>query len=417
MSYLLVRRHASGWTAIGAVCVLLANELFLAQSTILLPEMLLTFFVLAAIWAHVTGQRALLTITLTAAMLTKESGAVIAAVFLAWPIILTFCSKPGERAMWLKGILPPAVAVGITSIHFLFHYRFSGWFFYPGHTELITLGEKDVIFKAKWIFERIFEEQGMQILTLGGLMIAPMFWSGVGRWRSLLIGFLAVAVIKVLWARWPSFGIGTLLGSGVLASVLFFLVVGTFGEANASKSRVAGPIILQIMGYWLFCALNFLTDRYLLSLVPCLVILASISIWWAAVGRWPWVPPTLLISAAVLIALQLGTDGRVGDTKLSYVDDIAVHRQLVEHCDRNGLHDEMITGSFMDQTYMTDPRCGYTISGRIFPSMSTRLEPGTAFAIIDPYTTDSVRLMMTEQGFKLVQRFEHGPAWVELHGR
>ena len=49
--------------------------------------------------------------------------------------------------------------------------------------------------------------------------------------------------------------------------------------------------------------------------------------------------------------------------------------------------------------------------------VSTRLEPGTAFAIIDPYTTDSVRLMMTEQGFKLVQRFEHGPAWVELHGR
>lgn len=417
MSYLMIGRLTTRWTAVAAVSLLAASEMYLAQSAILLPEMLLTLFVLTAFWAHGSDRPVVLTLSLAAALLTKESGVVVVAAIMVWQVLRLLGSEPGTRSRHVRGLIPPLVALLIASIHFIILHQRYGWFFYPGHTELITYETDELIYKAKWIFERMFEERGMQVLTLGGMMIAPLFWSGMARWRCVLGAILAVAMIKVLWGRWPSLGAGPLFGSGALAAALYFVLVEGLHQADPAKGRALGVLVLFILGYWLFCALNFLTDRYLLSLLPSAVAVVTFSTWWALKDRWPWSPPVLLVGTAIFLCWNHDKDGRAGDTKLSYVDDIQVHKDLIAHCDSTSMHHRLITGSFMDQAYMTNTRCGYTIGDRIFSRVRTDLSEITEFVIIDPYTPDSIRHTMTRMNFYRIKRFQKGPAWVELHGR
>ncbi|MBL8000755.1 MAG: glycosyltransferase family 39 protein [Flavobacteriales bacterium] len=418
LTYVLARRFASPIAGLAAAALVVVNELFLAQSAILLPEMALTLFMLAAMLGALSRNALLYIAFASAALLTKESALVlpVAVGTLQMLTLLTSSSKEERREelKWLGIALMPVIPA---AIFFLVQCSSLGWVFYPEHLGMITWDAKDIIYKAKTIYLRVFEDQGALVLTYAACFGGPLLWRPVPLWRGVLTVLLLTASIKVLWGRWPLPLIPTLPATLLCLGLVVFVLLLPALRTSKEPGRVIGLAYLFLVGYWAFCALNFYTDRYLLCMVPMMAIASMTVLHHALADRPPWVFRVVTATVILVPAMRIGTGPDVGDTKLNYAAAIRSQKELVGHCEQQRYHDRVFYGSFMDRYYMNDTTLGYLSSGRTFPLIADTLSPTTSLAIIGSNTPPEERAMLHAAGFRTEVRFGDVVAWNELLSR
>jgi hypothetical protein len=121
-----------------------------------------------------------------------------------------------------------------------------------------------------------------------------------------------------------------------------------------------------------------------------------------------------MLVVAVGRLLTIGTDPKIGDTRLNYADAIHVQTELVAYCESHALQREQFHGNFMDRHYMTDTTLGYLSGNDPFWLVADTLAPRTSFAIIGNATEPATVLMLEQNGFAVERRFEQGKAWTSL---
>lgn len=401
-----------------ALCLLFANESFLAQSAILLPELLLTLFLVLAVNSYLLKKPVSFVVFAVAALLTKETALTLVVALLASRTVDLLLTKDhAQRRSAIQGLGLAILPLAIAALFFVVQWFQRGWFFYPDHLGMMTYGWRDIIYKAKLIFQNVFENQGILPFTYAVAIIAPLVQRAVPVWKRLLTALLLVAAIKVLFGRWsmPEWGAVPFVLACLAAVHLLFL--RPFKRVGGPAAELIDICFLLVVAVWGFTSLNFYTDRYLVCLVP-FVAVGGLAVLDKVLGvHWKWSAHLVGLCTAVYMVTQIGADGTVGDTKLAYKDGIAVHQRVVGHCIEQGWMDDPISGSFMDVAYLTDSTAGYLPEGMTFRNVADRIDPATVAAIVSYESPMERTEELRAAGFVRSVRFEEGQAWAEVHVR
>lgn len=417
--YMVGSKFGSPQIGLAAILLLGCNEIFIAQSAILLPEVLLGLFMLLAVRTFVSKHIVGYIVTSTCALFVKESALVMILALLCWQAVSILADKSVDQLKhhlkWVVITLFPIVPAFL----FLLYQRTEyGWFLYPTHLELVSLNIKDVHYLFKFGYRELFEQQGMEIATLAFGLIAPLAWKGWNkRYTGVLVVLLYVTAIKVLDGKWTLPPLQTLIVTLACFSMIMFLQFIPLWKKEGARGEFASISLILVLGFLLFSALNFFSDRYLVGLIPFIALSMS-TVFYSAFAPRHWVvfPSAILVITTVLF-WQIGKDDRVGDTRISYQNDISAHLEVVREIENLNLHEAIIYSSFVDIAYLTDLNAGYLQEGRVFRHVSNSLTDTTQYAIVSRGDPSDIREHLLSLGFVLRRRFQSGPAWCELYER
>lgn len=410
----LGRWLVNAMVGLAAALLVLTSEPFLAQSGLLLPEILLALCVVSALYAYLRRRAWQYLAWASAALLTKEAAVVLVLGVIAWRFVRLIDGPADQRPSNVKWLAISAVPFLVGSLHFVVQYRMFGWVFFPEHMGLITWDLKDIAYKARVIYAALFEEQGRSLQVFAFAFLGVALWRAIGWLQKLAIMLVFVASVKMLWGRWPLPLVPEPLSTLFAFGILFFLFFLPLSRKEGERSEILPLIFLITIAGWAFSAMNFYTDRYLLILVPLLAL--ALAYWLSTVlDKWrPWLYPLVMGICVVLQTTRIGVDGKIGDTRLSYLDAIEVDRAMVERCEHSGMHDALIAADFMQIAYMQDTTLGYLSDRRSFTRMTSMVAPDVVFAIINSSTPEYRIREVKNAGYSVIERFQKGLAWSEL---
>jgi hypothetical protein len=295
-------------TAMAGTLFVTLQAIFLAQSTQLLPEIMLALWALLTVFAYFRKKWGMFILFSILLVMTKETGLVLTGTLLMDKIILErfFCKDPEKPGhMRFKETLILCIPILVFFLFLTLQKLKSGWFLYPEHKALIILAPSEILNGFRIYFSKLFFQYGRNIF--------------------LFITLAAVAYSlkkKLLVPR----HIHALLFS--LAYILFYLA---------------------------FSAVNFFTPRYLLSVLPFFIIPGSYLIL--------SLPVTNRIRVLILCALALlfsyhafrGNQKEI-DTSLAYKNTVLIQKEAIHFIEDSLAMDQSLYTFYLMHFYMAAPR-------------------------------------------------------------
>lgn len=413
--FILGKELVNSWIGLLAATLTACCEPFLAQSGMLLPEMMLTLFSCISILLYIRNKPIGYVISASAALFVKESALVLIIAVIATEIVVALWSGT-IKEIRLRRMLILVSPIVIVGVFFIQQRIVHGWFLFPEHIDLMQYDIRTIVYKLKLIYYEVFERQGMTIATYSFSFAVIIFMRTCPTRIKVLLILLYVTAIKVLFGRWTLPELTTLI-----IPVVCFLIIGLVKfnyvyKLNEKIGRTSLLIYIFMCGYFLFSSLNFYTNRYLLITYPIFIV-ATLTLVHAVLPARLNLKTTIALGLIMLTVLitQIDADGDIGDTRLSYRDDIKVHQDLIHYCEEEDLHLYHFTGSFILSHYMSDPRSGYLKYGEPFRHVGPTLQPNTKYLVLTHSSDDDEKAGIT--GFERRQEFRSNNAWAVLYER
>ncbi len=369
VTYLFCLTFFSEKVAIIASSVLFIQPLFLAQSALLLPEMMVALLSLLTIYCFLKNNRWLYLIFGTFLLLTKESGIVVVLCCGFWQLIEVFVIK--KNKFNFKNDLLKLIFIGapilLSSVFFILQKIKTGYFFLP----LYTNGDN---FMMTTIFEKFKNYSAFLFIYQG---------------RNLL-SFLLIACL-----------------------VIFFFIKKN--KLTSTKSKIIFLLSIYIIFYLIFSSANFYSPRYLLSIFAPFVIIFSfflIEIFSDA---------NRIIYPVVLSIVGVGgyfcfDKKHVSDHSLSYVDAVEVSLEMTNYCQAEHLQDKNINANFLMRTYLTDKYAGYVLPERIFKNVQEEATNETEYLIQTSFEkSETIEQLKSSKKWELLKRFEKNYSYCEIY--
>jgi len=351
--------NKAGFTA---AFVLALQPVFLAQSGLLLPEVMLALFSLLSFYFYLDNKRILYVIAGILTVFTKESGLTVIATLLLWTLLETLFSDDGKK--WKKYFLRSLV-ISLPLIpfaaYFIYHNKLYGWFLFPEHIGLISGSTADILNKLERYGAYIFIYQGRNLLTFSAII-----------------------------------------------ALLIILFSGRTLESTESKAVLI--LFLYIFVYLIFSCLNFYSDRYTMSVIPVVALIFAFSINKAFDYNWiPWA--TFVVVAG--LQWQFINKRNNLDHNLGYADAIKTHQQTIDYCIDKKLQDATIYAFFLMEGDLKNPYAGYLSEENKFNNVSGKFSDKTEYVIVD--NKDTFDQLRNTHKLKLLERFENRNAWTEVY--
>jgi 4-amino-4-deoxy-L-arabinose transferase-like glycosyltransferase len=357
-------------TAIIAVLFLSVQSYFLAQSTLLLPEIFLTLFTLLSINAYFRKRWWWFALFSSIVVMTKETGLVLIASFLFDKIILSRIIHCEERKLdknTVKEILFLLVPVFVFAIFLIIQKIRFGWFFFPEHMGMIKIEAKHNFYCFKEYSKLLFYQNG----------------------RILLLLLIAGSSLYLFFKKKYE--------SKEIHYILFFSFF--------------------ILFYLLFSSINYFTNRYLLSILPLYLLIGSFFIV-KITGERKIVTGIISICFMALFCYKtIFTYWDESDTSLGLIDTVKLHKEVVNYCEKNGWQDKKIFTGFLMTYDLKNPQLGYLNNkSNPFKRVFNIKEEGYEFFIFysNEYDHD-VESIRCNNEYILLKRFEKGKAWAEVY--
>ena len=342
------------------------QSVFIAQSTYLLPEVLLALLTVLSIEAFFNGKKMMTAFWLLLALFTKETAVVL------WGTIFSFqvyeLVKNGDEKSFLSKLksmfyllFPLVLFIGF----FLLQKLWVGWFFYPDHLSYVKFSE--FFEKLEMVSATTFIYGGRNVMSLLGI----------------------VALIYLVWGKM---------------------------EVLKAKQRVLLLILIFTIAYLCFSALNFFTQRYLLSILP-FTIAGLMYIFRETFKANSWLLYVVLLiifSNNFYFTLQKkkGYDHDLGGREV-----IQLHSEMANFCEDLSLQNKSFATNFLMRISLTENRYGYLNEGIEFTNIDKPITDKTQFVILSSIEIDPSYHKGIEQfSGKLLRRIERGEHWVELYG-
>lgn len=319
--YRFARDFFNHKTALLASALLAVQPVFIAQSSMVLPEVLLTFFCTASLYAYLKGRFLLLALFSTLAILTKET-AIILPCCLGLPVMLTMLQKGMQKKylVQLSLIYTPLFAWGL----FLLIQKIqNGWFFFPLHTGYISFSWADISARLGYYLSFLFKGQGRYIWT-----------------------FLILAVFILFFFKKRT----TLFSRSFINEILF-----------ENEWKPVHIFILYITISLLVSALNFHLARYILLTLPvlCMLIAAQLMYFIENINK-PIGKYLLLPFFLVPLFYYRGSIFNV-DADMGYMELVKAQQKITAHLDKIAKNDAIVAADFPVLQGLIDRRAGYSI--------------------------------------------------------
>jgi 4-amino-4-deoxy-L-arabinose transferase-like glycosyltransferase len=355
------KRHTNILLANVAVVLLSLQPLFLAQASLVLPEILLFTLFILCFDSYLSRNYAYYAFYGSLMMLTKETGAVFIMLFgFAYLVenYLTWNTKVFWRNLFLLSI------PGLVYLVFLIlHYLEFGTFFFAEHLDYVTIDSTKMLYKFNSATSTLFLAHGRNVIFFAAILV---------------------------------------------------LIILLFRKISIAYKRFLILTVAIIIPFLIFTILNFFTYRYVfpvmgIVLLASLVIIQQLQIKYQVVNL--FCIACLLSISAYYSATKRGN----GDADLGYTQFVVVHQQIVSYCEQQGWYDkELGVGSNLVMV-MNNPRAHYLSTGKTF---HVHLLPGIEnrdLIIYDSTCYPSDMPEIEKNKLTLIKRFEYKNHWGEIY--
>lgn len=361
----LARRHFGYATALLSTAILAAQSVFFAQATFLLPEILLALLTVQSFKSYLDNRYQASVLWLCMALFTKESGLVAWAVITLFATIETLKTSGITLKQRISRISVFLIPVLLVSGFFILQKLRVGWYFFPEHISYINLAE---------IAEKLEGYASYLLIYMG---------------RNLL-----------------SF-------AGIVA--LIFILV----KDRKLPQEVHKPLSLFgtfVVAYLLFSSVNFYSPRYLLSVLPLVIIIWVYFISEAFRKTKPVFPMLLFLGILFNSLFNTATKRGANDHTLGYRDLIAVQAEMVRFAENVSLYEKEICTHFLMSNYLLNPDLGYRADiEKKFSKVSSTFNESTEFVIFSSVELDESLYKQVKQQGRLIKRFSQRSCWTEVY--
>lgn len=309
----VARARWNAWVGVVAAGVFLAQPLFLAQSTLVLPEIPMALACLCSMHAFSRRRYVVAGVSVAVAIFLKETAVILDLVM--GVALVAACWRARKRATKIHGrcawgALALAAPLALYGAFLLVQKHQNGWYLYPLHSHQV-----DFHWSAM---------KGTLLLGLNFLFVEQ--------------GRMALSVLVVLWL------LSRLLGRP---------------EHESGRAHGVVPIFVAFtLAFLSFSAGNVFMKRYLLCLLPPLAILAS-GATFALVRR----QVRVTVAAGVLLCLGCLLELRAAQFNcaydMSFRDAVLLQRQATRFLEDEVGADKPILANFPTVFGLEDPRYGY----------------------------------------------------------
>jgi 4-amino-4-deoxy-L-arabinose transferase-like glycosyltransferase len=306
-------------TALLACALLAVQPVFIAQSSMVLPEIMLAFFCTAAVHAYFQERFWQVALFSSFAILTKET-AVVLPVSLGLPILLTML-RHGISRKKLTELSLISVPLLIWGIFLLIQKMQNGWFFFPLHTGYVSFSLQDIVSRISYYLSFLGKGQGRYLWTAVTIAAAVLFLRNNAR--------------------------------------LLKEKASAFMAAEPERSPVV-IILLYTAVSLAVSALNFHLARYILLVMPVLCCLIAAQIMYV-INNFKTVrlQYLLLPFLAVSFFYYKGDIFNI-DADMGYADIVAAQQNIVTRLNQHADASAIIGADFPVAHGLMDKRAGYS---------------------------------------------------------
>ena len=365
--YVFCSKLFSKQAGIIAALILVLQPIFLAQSVLVLPEVMLSLFSLLSIFFFIKEKWFCYIIFTTCALFTKETGIVALATSVIWLITDTFIinRKNIPFKVFFKRSAIIAIPLIIISAFFIYQKKINGWYFFPEHVNYLLNDNRSFLNKLESYSAYQFIYWGRNVLS--SLIIISLFF-------------------------------------------YFYFKKHTYNKANKPISLLAIFIIL----FLITISLNFYSDRYTMCMMAPFAIITAFLLNEVIKKK---IFLYITIAAFSIIQITIHIPKRTSsDHNLGYADAVKTHQQMVSYCIENNFRDKKIFTHFLMLNNLENPYCGYLSNDQKFSDVSSTLDSNTAICIFSNMEgKEDYEKIKAEGKFILKKRFESGKAWSEIY--
>lgn len=345
-----------------AVFFLGMQPIFLAQSVLVLPEVMLALFVLIALVAFLENRKILYVIAATAALLTKESGIIVPIYVASYYVIHLTIKRNFSIRKNLTDIAIFLTPLLFFAIFLYMQYLERGWLFFPEHTGYLDFALGHIINKfINGYSAYLFIYQGRNFL----------FFTGV-----------AVLITLLIMRRKPE------------------------------KRELIIFLLIFIMVFLLFSSVNFFSNRYIICVIPLfLLIIAGLLSQVVAVNKLF----LLVLPLYIVMQIQFINKKSNADHDLGYRDAVVVNTQIIDYMQKENLREKPIVAYFIARYLLTNHYSGYVERGRTFSHVTDEFSKAEYYLFSNFDMSPGYNELMNRPGMEEVKRFEKGNAWAALY--
>lgn len=303
------RSHGNRWPGAVAAGLLLAQPLFLAQSTLVLPEIPMALACLWSMHAFALGKHRRAALFVGLAIFLKESAVVLEAVLLMMLAARRTRSRRLDKDR-VKAALALMLPGALYGAFLLVQKHQNGWYLYPFHSEQVN-----------------FHWSALKVTLVDGM---TFLFAEQGR--------LGLSVVTGLW--------------------LLLLLLGRDRRAQDDGARVAWMFVAFILAFLLFSAGNVFMKRYLLCLLPPLVILSGRALFELSQqqGRVA-LPATVALALLCLSEIRSARFNCAYD--MSFRESVLLQQEATRYLEKTVGTDRAVLANFPTVFGLEDSRYGY----------------------------------------------------------
>ena len=388
--------------------------MFIAQSAMLYPEMLMAFGLIMAMGGYLQKKTWLYSIGMFIAVYSKETAIVFFVAFLCWDV-LRIITRESKSDILTRHVWPLVFFLSHPLMQFLYH----GWFLFPEHTDLITFDMKNVRFNIRKVYRILFEGQYRgwmlyPILIGGAFLFKLKKW-----WVNLLVVLIGFSAYKVLIWKWvvPEWVLPPILLAAVFIPVALWLRLRERRPFGNLANTIGLGFVVTI-GFVIFSAMNFFTHRYLLSILILISFLSAIIIWNQKHLR-TWMKYGVSI-CCVGLSLFASFDLRtIGEIDLGLYDDLRNQKTSIAWITANIDREADVCTDFVMSNYLINEYGGHVDDSNFmygsFPDICADCK--NAEYIVKSSTSDYGPDAETLGGFELVFENSLGPSTIQVYRR
>jgi len=406
--------------ALAAVVLLASQEMFLVQSSFLLPEVLVALLSLLAIYFYSAGKYVLCTITAAALVLTKESGLTVICLFAADSAGSVFLADVNvrERLARITCCLIPAVVYGA----FLALQRHTnGWYFYPLHAGLIERNFDGFWYRFRFAcITDLFSRQHRQYLFLfvGLCPVLALFSrrQPIRLFLPLLAAFCYCLITDHLpvhlpaWLWFSLFSVTWLLATHTAANVI--------PSGQVKQRRFISLSSVFVLLFLTFSASNFYTMRYIMAPLTFLAV-ALPPLCFALLPKARLFRAALPAAYIMVCAGQYTGNHGHGDVELGAFDAMRVEMAITRYLEAQHYHQKHISsGPYLELIHLTNPSTGFLQEDTPFGHVKWEIDDSTQLVIFDSIEPDDRHAdLQHDTNFRLQYRIAVGNDWGEVYER
>jgi 4-amino-4-deoxy-L-arabinose transferase-like glycosyltransferase len=353
--YRVLSRWFDALAGLLGVLLLGVQPLFFAQSALVLPEVMLSMWLLLALDAYARQKWWLYAVFAAAAVLTKETAVALFAA-LSLHRFMLFLRQRSEWKLHLQALLIVNSPALIFIAFLLWQKAVRGWMFFPYHLELMHL---------KFFF---IKHQFLQYISF------IFIYQG----RNIFVAVLAIAA--------------------ALAFVKKF-------SLRAAHKKLLAVFGLFTLAFLLLSVINFYSGRYVMVLIVLLVITVAAFISSFTMPRW-----VLLLCFFVLplpSLINLITAPGKDDSERGYADAVEVMQQACHWLTSPEHRTPTLFAPFLIKNALTDPRQGYIYASQIRAHITSNRASADYIALSSFETGDEMELLLKDTvNFRVLETFE-----------